>query len=154
MSRGEQTDKRSRVGLVGCVKLKQSGAAPAKDLYVSPLFRLRRAYVERSCGRWFILSAKHGLVEPGNVLEPYDESLGDAPRASRLQWSERVHVQLASRLGDLRRYTFELHAGASYTDSGLAAALLKDGAKVENPTAGLGLGKQLGFYRRATFPTE
>jgi hypothetical protein len=66
-----------RVGLVGCVKSKQSQAAPARELYVSPLFRGRRAWVERTCDRWFILSAKHGLVEPDRVLAPYDEILMD-----------------------------------------------------------------------------
>jgi hypothetical protein len=59
-----------RVGLVGCVKTKQPRVAPAQELYTSPLFRRRRAWVERTCDRWFILSAKHGLVEPGRVLAP------------------------------------------------------------------------------------
>lgn len=55
-----------RVGLVGCVKSKRSQAAP--ELYVLPLFRGRRAWVKRTCDCWFVLSAKHGLVEPGRVL--------------------------------------------------------------------------------------
>src|SRR4051812_48768416 len=32
--------------LVGCVKTKRTSAAPARDLYVSPLFAKRRAYAE------------------------------------------------------------------------------------------------------------
>lgn len=35
-----------RVGLVGCVKTKSRRAAPARDLYLSPLFRGWRSYVE------------------------------------------------------------------------------------------------------------
>ncbi|WP_328596834.1 riboflavin synthase, partial [Agromyces humi] len=34
--------------------------APARDLYVSQLFRKSSAYVEWNCDAWFILSAKHG----------------------------------------------------------------------------------------------
>jgi hypothetical protein len=41
------------------VKKKEDHELPARDLYVSPLFRGRREYVERSCDRWFILSALH-----------------------------------------------------------------------------------------------
>jgi hypothetical protein len=47
-----------RIGLVGCVKSKRSQAAPARELYSSPLFRGRRDWVERTCDRWFVLSAK------------------------------------------------------------------------------------------------
>lgn len=62
-----------KVGLVGCVKSKRGTAAPARDLYTSALFRGRRRYVELTCDRWFILSARHGLVEPEEILEPYDD---------------------------------------------------------------------------------
>src|SRR3990172_9853687 len=68
-----------RVGLVGCTKSKQTHAAPARDLYTpSALFRGRRDYVERSCGRWFVLSAKYGLVDPDSIIEPYDQTLTKA----------------------------------------------------------------------------
>ena len=49
-----------RIGLVGCVKTKGPEAAPAGDLYVSPLFVGRRRYVEAPCDRWFILSGLRG----------------------------------------------------------------------------------------------
>jgi hypothetical protein len=49
-----------RIGLVGCVKGKRSRPAPARELYTSALFLGRRAFVEATCERWFILSAKHG----------------------------------------------------------------------------------------------
>jgi hypothetical protein len=58
------------VGLVACSRLKADRPAPARELYVSPLFRAARAYAERrhGPGRWFILSAHHGLVDPDTVL--------------------------------------------------------------------------------------
>ena len=88
-----------RVGLVGCVKSKLAHAAPAADLYVSPLFRGRRAFVEKSCGRWFILSALYGVARPDAVLEPYDATLNDASRAERRSWADRVLQQLDDELG-------------------------------------------------------
>ncbi len=52
------------VYLVSCVGKKRTSPAPAKDLYVSEWFlRVRRCVEATSC-RWFILSAKYGLVPP------------------------------------------------------------------------------------------
>lgn len=48
-----------RIGPGGFGKSKLSQSAPARDLYVSLLFRARREWVERSCDTWFILSAEH-----------------------------------------------------------------------------------------------
>jgi hypothetical protein len=137
-----------RVGLVGCVKSKQPRAAPARELYRSPLFRGRRAWVERTCDRWFVLSAKHGLVEPDRLLAPYDETLTDLPLAARRVWSGQVVLALEKALGDLSGVVIELHAGMAYLDSGLAAGLSQRGAGLEHPAKGLSLGHQLAFYKQ------
>ena len=139
----------TRVGLVGCVKSKLTHASPAADLYTSLLFRGRRAYVERSCERWLVLSALHGAVRPDVVLEPYDVTLNDASRTERRAWASRVLGQLESELGSLRGLTVEIHAGANYTDWGLVEGLRERGATVEQPLAGLSLGQQLAFYAAA-----
>lgn len=57
------------IGLVGCVKTKRSTGNLARDLYMSTLFTGRRRYVEASCDRWFVLSARHGLVCNDEWLE-------------------------------------------------------------------------------------
>jgi hypothetical protein len=147
---GADTDQTTtRIGLVGCVKRKLGHAAPVADLYTSPLFRGRRAYVERSCERWLVLSALHGALRPGVVLEPYDVTLNDASRAERRAWASRVLGQMESELGSLRGLTFEIHAGANHTDWGLVEGLRERGATVEQPLAGLTLGQQLAFYAAA-----
>lgn len=138
-----------RIGLVGCVKGKRSRPAPARELYTSALFLGRRAFVEATCERWFILSAKHGLVDPDDVLEPYDQTLKDASEAHRRQWSARVLNQLERSLPHLHGVILEAHAGAAYLDHGLAAALEARGAVIERPTAGLSFGRQLAFYKSA-----
>jgi hypothetical protein len=142
-------DRMNRVGLVGCVKKKRDAAAPAADLYLSPLFRGRRTYVEHSCERWFVLSALHGLVRTDEVLEPYDVTLNDASQGERQAWSDRVLRQIDAALGSCQGLTFEIHAGANYVDHGLRAGLQARGAKVERPAAGLRQGEQVAFYNRA-----
>lgn len=135
-----------RIGLVGCVRQKRDEPAPARDLYVSPLFRKRRAHVERTCDDWVILSALHGVVSPEQVLEPYDSTLKTMGVAERRSWAAAVASELMRQSGDLRQYVFEVHAGAEYIDFGLEERLRRAGAEVERPLQGLSLGQQLAWY--------
>ena len=87
---------------------------PAPDLYVSPLFRAARAYAERRYGPdgWLILSGRHGLVHPNQVLAPYDLSLRQLTRSERAAWGDRVAVELTDRFPPGTVLWF--HAGALY----------------------------------------
>lgn len=68
-----------RIALVGCGKSKvdveKGETVPAKDLYDSNYFGLRREYAETCCDDWRILSAEHRLLSPDEEIEPYDASL-------------------------------------------------------------------------------
>jgi hypothetical protein len=136
----------TRIGLVGCVKRKGTDPAPAKDLYRSPLFVGRRRYVEHTCEDWFILSAKHRLVRPEQVLAPYDETLVGKPRHELERWSAEVLFAIDALGVDYPSTVFEIHAGQTYRDFGLVGGLLARGARVEVPAEGLSQGQQLGFY--------
>ena len=110
-------DRDARVLFLGCVSEKGPAAVAAQDLYVSTLFRLRRAYAETLGSPWFILSAKHGLVGPDEVLEPYDMRLSDLPAASRRAWGDRVFAQLQVAVAPLPGRVFEFHAGSHYVEA-------------------------------------
>jgi len=68
-----------RIALVGCGAAKQDLDAgetvPAKELYTSNYFALKREYAETCCDEWRILSAEHGLLDPETKIEAYDASL-------------------------------------------------------------------------------
>jgi hypothetical protein len=128
----------TRVGLVACSKSKANSPAPACTLYTSPLFRKAAAYCHRRYDRWFILSARHGLVAPDEVLHPCDETLVGRPRAVREAWAGCVVAQLERR--GLRRARFWLHAGRAYAD------VLAGRLDCELPLAGLGIGERLAWY--------
>lgn len=83
-----------RIALVSCVKTKAAAALPAKDLYVSPLFRGMRRYAEAQADAWFILSAEHGLLHPDQVVAPYEKTLSQMPAPARRAWAGRVVAQL------------------------------------------------------------
>ncbi|MDQ3573621.1 MAG: hypothetical protein M3404_01665 [Actinomycetota bacterium] len=130
------------------MKTKVNHAAPAHELYVSTLFRGRRAFVEVTCDRWFILSARHGLVGPEEVLEPYEETLNDNSVGAKRAWATSVLCQLESSVS-IAGTVFEIHAGAEYRNFGLVNELLRHGATVEIPAEHLGRGEQLAFYSRS-----
>jgi hypothetical protein len=138
-----------RIGLVGCVKNKLSTAAEAQDLYISALFRGRRWFVENTCDQWLVLSALHKLAEPGDLLTPYDVSLVGASRSARRMWAQETLAAIDHKLGDVRSYVFEIHAGSDYRNFGLVDGLLLRGASIAVPTLGLTQGQQLAFYANA-----
>ena len=142
-----------RIGLVGCVKSKQAHPSPARNMYTSTLFRGRIEAVESTCDTWFVLSAKHGLLDPDEVIEPYDVALKNLPSDTRRAWSNKVLGALLGRCGDLSGTVFEIHASSAYRDNGLVSGLKAAGATVENPTEGLNRGQQLAFYRGRPAPS-
>ncbi len=146
---------RAHVILLGCVKKKRSSAAPAKDIYASPLWNARRMYAEAARTDWMILSAKYGLLEPDKVIEPYDASLSELSRSEQRAWSDQVFQQLIALFGEIGEITFEIHAGRPYSEAGLSDALRAAGAVVVRPLEGLALGQQLAWYseQSETSPT-
>src|SRR5258708_7162060 len=54
--------------LVSCVATKRPFQSRARDLYVSPWFQLAKQYAETTRSPWFILSAKHGLLDPDQMI--------------------------------------------------------------------------------------
>jgi hypothetical protein len=142
-----------RVVLLGCVKLKLDHRAPAKDLYASPLWNGRHAYAEAASCPWLILSAKYGLLDPEQLVAPYDVALADLSVSAQRAWGERVVGALQARFGSLDGVTFEVHAGAAYR-AAIAQRLRELGASVEQPLLGLTLGRQLSWYRKHSLEVD
>lgn len=132
------------IGLVGCAAQKLSRPAAAKDLYVSQLFRKSAAYVESHSDRWYVLSAKHGLVAPDTVLEPYDTRLGHKNGPPIWDWASRVAEQLAEATADDEAPELLVLAGEQYR-----TLLRRTTLPARVPMEGLGIGQQLGWLTEA-----
>lgn len=138
-----------RVGLVSCTSKKLTRAATARELYSeSPNFRKWKAWVEQTCDRWFVLSAKHHLVHPDEWLAPYNQTLDCAPVYEKRAWSIQVLSELESVLGDVGSCSFEIHAGRNYWAFGLRESLEERGASVSVPAEGLNMFERAAFYSR------
>ena len=135
-------DLAGAVVLVSCVKSKGSHRAPARLLYTSPWFKKVRRIVEASGARWYILSARYGLVKPNAEITPYEQTLKNMGVAKRKAWAKKVLDQLLPKLANEKRVV--MFAGDRYREF-IAGPLLKRGVKIEVPMAGLPLGEQLAW---------
>lgn len=131
-----------RCYLVSCVAKKRFEAAQAKDLYVSDWFKKARAYVEKSGEPWFILSAEYGLLDPEEMVSPYERTLNNMSLGERRAWARRVVEQMRERLPPCD----EIHvlAGTQYREF-IMEFLSKRAKQVKLPLEGLRIGEQLSW---------
>lgn len=131
--------------LVSCVKSKRAHQASARDLYTSTLFQGSRRLSERLAKRWYILSAKYGLVEPSQVIEPYELTLNRLGIAERRKWAEIVVDRLMTHEPDLAHVAFL--AGQRYREF-VIPALSSKGIAIDVPMMHLRQGEQLAWLAR------
>ncbi len=137
------------IGLVGCGAAKRPEPAPARDLYTGGLFAKASAYAEATCDRWYVLSAKHGLVHPDTVLEPYDMRLGDRRTGPPIHsWFSQVKAGLREEMGQTEGQETPLDllmlAGSVYAS---IERSLPPVWTLQRPMEGLGIGQQLAWLK-------
>ncbi len=145
----------ARIALVACSKKKAGHRAPAAVLYTSALFRkslLAALDVSKSI---HVLSAKHGVVRLGEVIEPYDVTLKSMPSAERSAWGQATGEQLSRLLhpGDVAT----LFCGEEYI-APLRRRISQLGCRIDLPLAGLSMGQRLqrlrGLNREAALEAD
>lgn len=130
--------------LVSCVSQKAATASKAKDLYISDWFLKARCYAERVGDRWMILSARHGLLSPEAVIEPYDETLYGKRKGERQAWASRVVSSISNQIPPRSRIV--ILAGEIYRE--FIVSPLEDKFDVSIPMVGLGIGQQLSYLKK------
>src|SRR4029077_11771968 len=137
--------------LVACGQVKQDEAAPASQLYTGDLTRKAIAFASTGGGAaggsalCMILSAKHGLLDPAETVDPYDARLDDLTPGQLDEWRWMIVEQLPD-LGCLDAHIY-IHAGARYV-SKLRKALAGTGANVVPWFSGKGIGERKQSYKR------
>jgi hypothetical protein len=137
---------RRAIALVSCVKSKRAVTSEARHIYASALFVKSRAWAERHCDGWYILSARYGLVSPTARIEPYEQTLKDMSAGERREWARRVFAQMQENRLLLPGTTFVWLAGQSYKRD--LASLLAAYAQ-QDPMEGLPIGKRLQWLTHA-----
>jgi hypothetical protein len=134
----------AQVALIACTKTKADGALPAALLYRSPLFRKSLLYALSKTDRVYILSAKHGVLQLGDIVEPYELSIKDLSAEQKANWI----VKVGSSLKQLIASTDKVHilAGLEYARP-LLPIFQKIGCQVISPLAGKSFGQRVSWLR-------
>jgi hypothetical protein len=136
-----------RVILVSCTADKHDEPLQAQYLYTkSTLFRKASAYARQHGDAWFIMSAKHALLRPTDVVEPYNTYLPKLPLVERKRIGERVVDTLCSIMGE-DEFEVEIHAGKEYVKA-IVPFLDLRGVRWSDPMNGLGIGQRLAEYKK------
>jgi hypothetical protein len=133
------------VVLVTCAARKQERACEAKDLYISPLFKKMRQYAEKNAEKWFILSSKYHLVNPEEVIEPYDITFSNTPASEVKAWAKETLEMLKKELYPTDIVT--VLAGEQYRRY-LLKGIQEMCREVLVPMKGLGIGWQLQWLNK------
>lgn len=140
-----------RIGFVACSKTKSTLRRRAAALYTSALFRKSLLSAIDRSEKVYILSAKHGLLDCNDVIEPYDVTLKTMKRAERIAWGERVGRQLDTVLRP--RDTGVFFCGEEYLTP-LRFDLERVKAIIESPLGALSLGPRLSLLGRLNGEAE
>jgi hypothetical protein len=105
-----------RVYALTCCAQKSDKPGRARDVYQSDLFKKSLAWCENatrhSHAPIVILSAKYGVLEPDDWIEPYDLSLDSMNAEESAIWADETRSELYDRFGNDTIFT--AIAGAGY----------------------------------------
>ena len=82
------------VCIVSCSAHKRGLRTWAENLYASESFFLSRRYAQANFDKWLIFSAKHGILKPGDIIEPYDLHIDRLSCHDRLALVNTVRTQI------------------------------------------------------------
>ena len=119
----------SVVLLVSCGKRKSDTLCKAKDMYNSFRFQQLKSIGESYGFKWYIMSAKYGLLSPETVIEPYDLSLGSCSLEYKQKWAKNVVDNLKVYNKDT---LFIVLADAEYSKY-VTPLLIDNGYQVSSP---------------------
>lgn len=75
--------------VIGCGRHKKKKPTLAKDLYTSDRFKRSKSIASNVGSSFFVLSAKHGLLQPDQLVEPYDVDICTLDAEIKAQWARK-----------------------------------------------------------------
>ena len=89
-----EPQRRWPLAIISCSKSKLPGPQRVRELYIGELFKLSVKAAEVLAERWVVISGRHGVLHPDDIIESYDESVMTKSRNQREQWGQHVSRQL------------------------------------------------------------
>lgn len=132
-----------KVAIIACGARKEETAMPAEKLYArSTLFRFAVSYAKKNFQAVYCLSARHGLLRLTDVIEPYNQGLGQMHGKEFKDWLRTVTEQITKEIPE----GSELHFFAGYK-ARLLMKWLEEKYQCSAPLANYRIGKQLKFLK-------
>lgn len=130
--------------IVACTRQKVWGRLPARELYAtSDWFTKARDHIEARNAPWLIISARYGLVDPEQEIDPYEQPLeGLSPKGYR-ELTRLVDDQIRER--GLQGHRCVLFAGTHYREL-LTPRLKARFGVIDTPLEHLGIGEQKRWF--------
>lgn len=132
---------------ISCVKNKMDSPCIARNMYVSDLFKKSLLYAEQldESATIYILSAKYGLLELNEQIEPYELTLNTMNKKQRKEWSDKVLMQCKEKGISFDEEAIFL-CGKKYREF-----LMNEFKNSSAPLEHMGIGEQLAFYKKHGF---
>lgn len=137
-----------RLVLIGSSIRREKKTLPAREMYAGDLFTKAREYAEQRGLRWYVLSAKWGLLHPDELVPPNELDLASCTSQYRNTWGHWVGAQLVAAVGPLSGHIVEVHAAPTYVQP-IRRPLSVMAADLREPLSGLRPSEQLAWYRGA-----
>jgi hypothetical protein len=138
----------TEVALISCTKSKRDVTSPAALLYTSTLFNKSLLYAQTIAQRTYILSAKHGLLDLQDVIDPYELSVKSLSSSERKEWATKVGDKLRQVLTS--KDTVHVLAGREYYNP-LVESFGSIRCKVSDPLRGLSLGNRVSWLKKHNY---
>ena len=88
-----------KIAFIGCAKKKKSHKCKVEEMYSpSTLFRLTLQYCKQHFDKIFILSAKYGVLQLNDKIEPYNITLNKMSKQKRVIWGVKILNWINSNL--------------------------------------------------------
>lgn len=132
---------------ISCAKNKMDYPCAARDMYISNLFKKSLSYAELMTepSNIYILSAKYGLLELNQQIEPYELTLNTMNKKQRKEWADKVLMQCKEKGISFDEETMFL-CGEKYREF-----LIDNFKNSTTPTKHMGIGEQLSFYKKQIY---
>lgn len=78
------------VVLISCGKEKRQWSCRASEMYCSERFISAKQFAQQQNYDWYVISAKHGLLHPDAMIEPYDLSILNFTDNEKNLWAEKI----------------------------------------------------------------
>jgi hypothetical protein len=120
---------------------------PAQEQDGSPLFLKRLRYAQGMGKPYYVYSAKHGLVDPNEMIHAHDVVMDDLSPNERQALGQNAVARLKNDRGQLDGVIVEVH-GSKSSIAALNPYFSAEGARMLTPTDNMTMPEQLDWYDR------